>query len=164
MGFLFLPAETGDAQQIFSLIRERIKWMDEVGIEQWNKEDYWAFYPEEYYFRAIGEKRLYILKDEKTGAVAAAGVLSGSDGQWRQDGTKAVYLHNFVTALNARGAGDVFLRECENLARAEGCVVFRLDCAADNRKLNRYYEQHGYRAAGRMQVGEYTGIKREKQL
>ena len=53
MTYEFSPARREDAERIFALIRERIGWMDEIGVEQWNSLDYWALFPEEYYLRAI---------------------------------------------------------------------------------------------------------------
>lgn len=38
-----------DIDEIMSLIDSRIKWMDEVHIEQWNKTHYFERYPKEYF-------------------------------------------------------------------------------------------------------------------
>lgn len=159
--YRFLPAERGDAEAVFTLIRKRIQWMDETGIQQWNVEDYWEVFPESYYFSAIAEKRLYVLKNSDS--AVAAGVLAFRDRGW-EEREDAVYLHNFVTARNARGAGDRFLEEWAALAWRLGKRVLRLDCAEDNERLNRYYEERGFRAVGRVEDGDYTGTRREKIL
>lgn len=159
----FSPGTADDLETVFHLIRERIRWMDEMGLEQWNKEDYWGVYPPSYYARAATEGRLFILRKPVGGAVIAAGVLSFADTRWPADG-KALYLHNFVTALDAKGAGAVFLEETEACARQQGKTFLRLDCAASNGRLNDYYESHGYRAVGPIKDGDYSGILREKAL
>ncbi|MGN0975124.1 MAG: GNAT family N-acetyltransferase [Gemmiger sp.] len=163
MEYQFMPAAAQDAGAVFALIRARIRWMDKVGVEQWNKLDYWGAFPESYYRAAIADGRLYVLR-RPDGSVAGAGVLSPSDNAWPADGVPALYLHNFVTALDAPGAGDEFLRGCEALARRRGSTCLRLDCAANNRKLNDYYARRGYRAVGRVIEGDFIGTRREKTL
>ena len=160
--YRFLPAEAGDAEDVFALIRSRIRWMDEHGIRQWNAEGYWHIFPESYYLAAIREGRLFVLKSE-SGEIAAAGVLSSADEHW-QDGVPALYLHNFAADECRKGAGRLYLQYCENYARRAGKKYFRLDCSENNEKLNFYYETLGYTAAGRVQEGGYFGIKREKKL
>lgn len=41
-----IPADTGD---IVRLIEDRIRWMDEQGLEQWNKFDYLEVFPPAYF-------------------------------------------------------------------------------------------------------------------
>ena len=38
-----------DVGPILDLIRRRIRWMDEIGLDHWNKVDYFGIYPERYY-------------------------------------------------------------------------------------------------------------------
>lgn len=159
----FSPGTTDNLEAVFHLIRERIRWMDEMGLEQWNKEDYWDVYPPSYYEKAAAEGRLFVLRESGAEVIIAAGVLSCSDARWPADG-KGLYLHNFVAALHAKGAGVVFLSEAEAYARRKGKSFLRLDCAASNRRLNDYYESHGYHAVGSVNDRDYLGILREKAL
>lgn len=161
---VFGPAAPGDEEQIFSLIRDRIQWMDDHGISQWNYVNYWDLYPESYYRTAISEGRLYVLKVPGTGEILSAGVLAESDSLWGQEDLPSVYLHNFVTDRAAPGSGGIFLAACEELARSLGKKWFRLDCIKTNLKLNQYYEAHGYQAVGEIEDGKYVGTKREKVL
>lgn len=163
MNYTFQNAEKTDADQVFALIESRIRWMDETGIEQWNKEDYWTIFPKEYYLKAIDEKRLFILKDE-TGRTVCTGVLTFDDWCWEPDGISAAYLHNFAGAGDVKGAGSIYLEQLESYLRASGRKVLRLDCSESSEKLNRYYEERGYRAAGHVSIGIYYGIKRQKFL
>lgn len=49
--FIKLPPEK--APQMFDLVLERMKWMDEKGIEQWNVMGYDEVYPLSYYGQYI---------------------------------------------------------------------------------------------------------------
>lgn len=49
MDYEFKPGELTDLPQVYDIIDERIHWMDQVGIKQWNVTDYWDCYPESYY-------------------------------------------------------------------------------------------------------------------
>lgn len=51
--YIFELAQYDDIKDILSLIKLRIKWMDEKGIEQWNKTDYLNSYPSEYFENCI---------------------------------------------------------------------------------------------------------------
>ena len=45
----FRRAVAGEAEQVFDLIRQRIAWMDERGIQQWNHPGYLRRYPLDYF-------------------------------------------------------------------------------------------------------------------
>ena len=163
MEYTFSPALADELPAVFALIKDRIAWMDEVGLHQWNVLDYWGVFPESYYTAAVREGRLFVVHDA-SGAGAGAGVLSFRDPFWHGDASPALYLHNFVTARHAKGAGDAFLAGCERFALAHNKPLFRLDCAADNTVLNDYYAARGFAAAGTVEDGPYKGILREKRL
>lgn len=164
--FTFGPAAMEDAEAVFSIIRDRIRWMDEQGIRQWNVTDYWSVFPESYYREAIEAGRLLVLRDRLTGKVAAAGVYAHTDGFWKDtDGREgAGYIHNFAASRAFPGAGSRFLENVEDYARREGREKFRLDCSVHNPRLNAYYESRGYQAVGEVQEGGYHGVRREKKL
>lgn len=161
--YSFRPAEKYELDIVFDLISIRIKWMDSMGINQWNKVDYWHFYPKEYFIKACNEKRLFVLYDTETEYIVAIGVLSSSDKRWI-DNKKAIYLHNFVTVLDRPGVGSIFLDLCEKYALSLNIDDVRLDCKKSNDKLNKYYEDKGYELVDVVVDGEYVGNKREKNL
>ncbi len=164
--FAFEAASMEDVKEVLNLIRARIHWMDEVGIQQWNRRDYFAAYPPAHYQKAVKEGRLYILRDRLSGHIAAAGVYPKGDRYWDDpDGRAgAGYLHNFVSSRAFPGAGGRLLDKLEELARGEGKTRFRIDCNAQNLKLNAYYQSRGYEPAGEVQDDSYRGIRREKKL
>lgn len=161
--YIFRSARVEELKYVFSLINERIHWMDKMGINQWNKIDYWKSYPTSYFYIACSEKRLYILKDEELNRIVAVGVLSEKDNRWNDD-KQAIYLHNFVTAIDVKNIGSTFLEYCEEYATLLCKNYMRLDCKKSNEKLNKYYEMHGYVYVEEVVDGEYVGNKREKKF
>ena len=162
MTFLFSKASTADAPAVFRLILERVRWMNTVGLHQWNDTGYLEAYPESYYAKQAERGRLYILKQD--GTICGAAVLLTEDSRWPDRPEPALYVHNLVAASGAKGAGSALLQHAENLARAKGKAYLRLDCAVDNADLNRYYESRGFMPAGVCTDGPYTGNRREKAL
>lgn len=161
--YVFRPAKDEEIEYVFNLINERIHWMDKMGINQWNKIDYWKYYPASYFYIACSEKRLYILMDKELNRIVAVGVLSEKDNRWNDD-KQGIYLHNFVTAIDVKNIGSKFLEYCEEYAISLGKSYMRLDCKKTNDKLNKYYEMHGYVYKESVIDGEYEGNKREKKL
>ena len=89
--------------------------------------------------------------------------LKEQDDRWN-DSEPALYLHNFVTRVEAPGAGSTFLRFAEEYALKKGKKYLRLDSAADNPSLARYYTSQGFVPAGTCTEGGYNGILRQKEL
>lgn len=158
-------AEEKDLPEIMRLIRERIAWMDRVGIRQWNVTDYERAYPKNHYEGQIKQRSFYVLDRAEGEGLAGAAALLEEDERWTDVGeVPAFYVHHLVTDIRASGAGRMILTWAEELARQRGKTRVRLDCAANNPRLNRYYEEQGYRLAGTWEEGPYVGNLREKRL
>ena len=142
--FIKLPPEK--APQMFDLVLERMKWMDEKGIEQWNVMGYDEVYPLSYYEQKCSEVRAFALED-KDGAILCAAVLLENDSRWSDD-VPALYVHNLVSKVGAGDAGAEFLRRASE----------------NNEPLARYYENLGFIPAGTCTDGPYKGVRREKKL
>ena len=164
MPYLFAQGTLGDLPRFYDLLRERIAWMDEVGIQQWNTTDYWAVYPESHYEALTERGELYVLRREEDGVLVAAAALYESDPRWPDCTPPAFYVHHLLTDMGEKGAGRELLRHCEELGRQRGKVYLRLDCAIDNERLNRYYEEQNYVFAGTCVDGVYVGNLRQKRL
>ena len=165
-GFIFRRAEKHEVPAVFSLIMGRVKWMDEVGIRQWNVTDYAAYYPPEHYAAAQQRGDLFVMTDGE-GEILACAVLRQEDERWpvgMQTAEPAFYLHHFATRTGEKGLGPVFLQMAEEYAVAQGKTRFRLDSADDNPFLTDYYTALGYVPVGSCVDGLYTGILREKAL
>lgn len=163
--YRFRRATEQDVIQVFALYEERVRWMDEKGLKQWNATDYLEVYPAAYYRKRAEKGNLFVLEKRTDQRIVGAVVLLSEDERWREKkGEKAYYIHNLVTSVSAAGAGKQLLQELETMAVSEGKEYLRLDCAVDNPVLNEYYESMGYVAAGHCQDGPYCGVRREKRL
>ena len=165
MEYLFELADEAALGQIYKLIDQRIRWMDEKGIRQWNVTDYWKAYPKDYYVREMWRGTLHVLKRKADRQVMGAVVLLEQDSRWKDAAPlPAYYIHNFVADEAERGAGGMMLQKIQELAVKNHKACLRLDCAVSNEKLNRYYEQKGFLLAGQCVDGNYSGNRREKKL
>lgn len=137
--YQIVSAETADLPAVFALIDQRIRWMQSRGMHLWDT--YREAYPDEYFHTLVREQRLYLLKSGET--VAAMASLFEEDRRWT-DGAAALYIHNLAADIRFPGAGQAILEFCAEQALAIGCDRLRLDCSAENPRLNAYYETQGF--------------------
>ena len=163
--YIFRPIFKEELPDMFALIRSRVQWMDEVGIEQWNKTDYEGCYPLSYYEGHYEQGEVFVLAERETGTLMSAAVLKHEDDRWSEEQNRdsALYLHNFASRIGSK-TGSLFLRLAERYAADAGCEWFRLDSADDNVFLEQYYAARGYEPAGTCEDGLYTGVLRQKKL
>ena len=147
---------------MFDLIVQRIRWMDENDIHQWNDTKYDVAYPLEDYVEACQRGIAFGLVADKE--LACAALLLEEDEFWPEDDVNALYVHAFASRRDYPGAGAVFLREAEAYAVSLGKDYLRLDSQKDNEKLARYYQSQGFVAMGDCQDGPYIGTLRQKKL
>ena len=165
--YIFRPIKKNEIPVMFGIIQSRVRWMDEVGIKQWNVTNYAEVYPMEYFEHHRKNGEVFVLT-ERDGDIIACAVLKKEDERWEQIAdyktVKALYLHNFAVRTDKKGTGKIFLRKAEEYAAQNGYECFRLDSADDNKKLEEYYTEKGYVAKGVCVDGLYTGILREKDI
>ena len=163
--YSFRKASANEVPRVFQLVLDRIHWMDEKGIRQWNVTAYLERFPFSYYEQKQSEGEMFVLEEKETSQIVCGAVLKEEDDRWpvTVEGS-AYYLHNFATDTKKPGVGKVFLHLAEQYAAAMGKAFFRLDCAVDNAFLNRYYDAQGYVVVGRCVHGLYQGFLREKKL
>ena len=164
--FTFREAEKAEVPAVFDLIMGRVRWMDTVGIRQWNVTDYAGCYPLHHYEAARQRGDLFVMVDE-AGLIVACAVLRQDDERWPealQAAEPAFYLHHFATRAGVKGVGPIFLRKAEEYAASQGKTRLRLDTADDNAFLAYYYTAFGYVPVGTCVDGLYSGILREKVL
>ncbi len=167
-GYVFRKIKKEEIPVMFSVILSRMRWMDEVGIDQWNNTFYDEVYPVSYYeeHRRAGE--VFVLEEISTGEIVSAAVLKNEDDRWEHvedySTKSAFYLHNFCSRIDKKGTGKIFLDFAEEYARICEKDVFRLDSADDNKVLEAYYESRGYTPKGLCVDGLYKGILREKEI
>ena len=157
--YIITKPNIDDVDEIMSLIDSRIKWMDKVHIEQWNKTHYFERYPKEYFINNI--EYFYIAKKENkiVGFLAAY----TQDERWPNQ-RNGYYIHHLTIDLNEKGLGIIMLKYMEEEAKINNKEVIRLDSAVGNKKLEKYYTDLGYKEVGTCIDGLYKGILREKEI
>lgn len=148
-----------DIHQIRELIRKRIVWMDEVGINQWNKTSYLERYPYDYFIDNIDYFYVAKADNEIVGFMAAY----IEDDRW-PDKKNAYYIHHLTSDPEYAGVGSQMMDFIESEAVIKGVDYIRLDSAVGNSKLEDYYTRRGYIEYGKCEDGLYKGILREKKV
>lgn len=165
MKYSFIQAEKKDVPEVYNLIAARVNWMEQNNIRQWNETDYLNVYPETYYAEHQRCGRLYKMAESDTGRILGVMVLLDIDARWPgYEAMNSFFVHNFATALDAKGVGKLMLEEAEKLSINSGKKYLRLDCPSHSQILNNYYESKGYIYVGTCVDGLYSGNLREKQL
>ena len=161
--YIFRQIKKEELPAFFDIILSRMKWMDEVGIKQWNVTKYDEVYPLSYYEEKRQAGQLFVLEKVETGEIVCGAVLKEHDERWEDD-PPAIYLRNFATRLDSKGVGILFMEYAEKYAVSCNKEYFRLDSADDNIPLAKYYENLGFVSVGSCVDGAYSGILRQKKL
>lgn len=160
--YRFRKMRKEEIPQMFSLVLQRMAWMDAMGIQQWNVTNYTDVYPMEYYAEQCEKGRMYALTDGDGTLVCAAALLEQDD-RW-DDNSPSIYLHHFVSKVGEKGVGAIFLQYAQEYGLRQKKTYFRLDSAADNGALAQYYKAQGFLPVGECRDGPYRGILRQKKL
>jgi GNAT superfamily N-acetyltransferase len=95
-----------------------------------------------------GLKNDATLLGEINGLVVATATLQTTDPDvWGTDvaiRAETLYVHRLATSRSGAGIGAAMLSAAEDWAASSGARLVRLDCAAQNLRLRRYYADHGY--------------------
>ncbi|WP_294405348.1 hypothetical protein [uncultured Clostridium sp.] len=95
-------ADKSDIEDIYKLIEQRITWMNEVGIKQWNVINYCDIYTREYFINKANNNNLYVLKQIIDDRIVGSIVCLETDEIWKDSpDIPSYYLHNFVTDKTA---------------------------------------------------------------
>lgn len=154
-----VKAKLSDIDSIIKLIKDRIKWMDEKGINQWNKTDYVGRYPKEYFEENIDY--FYIAK--KDNKIVGEYALYEEDVRWPNK-RNGYYIHHLATDLNEKGLGKIMILYAEELAKINDKEVVRFDSQIGNDSLSKYYDDLGYFVCGTCNDLLYNGLLREKEI
>jgi len=156
-------ASIDDAPSILQLWQGSAIWLQSKGIEQWN--------PDRFRLESV----IRILNDgsdvylaEKNGQIAGTYFLTWSDPfLWAElDDSDSGYIHRLAVhrMFKGEGNGAVLLKFAEEHIRANGKTKARLDCMADNPRLNQYYRDLGFRFIGRVDREGWSANLYEKHL
>lgn len=133
---------------VVSILDEAAEWLVSRGIEQWEPGSFAGRIAERI---ERGEMYLAEMHGQPFGTFA----LQWSDEEtWGDVPDDAGYVHGLAIRREyaGRGLGRALLRWAENQVASSGGEYLRLDCAAENRALNEYYERAGFEHRGRVVV------------
>ena len=155
-------AVVDEAGTIASLLQETALWILSKGIRQWNPE----MFTTEYVEKLFAEREIYVA--ESDGEIIGLFTLQWSDpSYWRElDNEESGYLHRLVVRRSAGGSGlgRRMLDWAEDYIRLQGKRWIRLDCMAENTKLNEFYQSCGFTRMGITHFPDRSSILYEKQL
>jgi GNAT superfamily N-acetyltransferase len=156
----------GDVDAAQALMDGARRWLREQSIDQWQDR-----VPDSTFKKDAERGRFFVV--ERHGAVIAMVTVADEDDEtWPADDVAAAYVHRLAVDSIHRGEnlGGRLLSWVEVRAREAGKQVVRLDCAADNPGLRRFYEERGFSHVRDSSVGDPTGTRSlkvslyEKQL
>ncbi|WP_258171170.1 GNAT family N-acetyltransferase [Paenibacillus sp. R14(2021)] len=135
---------TEETQAVLELWQGSARWLQAKGIRQWHPDDFSLDRVLEV-MHAGHELFLARLQGEPVGAL----YICGSDPQlWEElNDEESGYIHRFAVSRghSGLGIGDQMLAWAEAYIRSQGRKRVRLDCMADNPRLNQYYLDAGFR-------------------
>lgn len=161
MMYKLFQANNDDLTKLIDIIRQRIKWMDENSISQWNKTNYLDIFDLNYFNMMQQEGKLYLVKCD--GKIVGSVVFLLNDDRWL-DKSKSLYIHNLVSDLAYKGVGKFIIDSSCKFAKKNHLVSLRLDLDIHNKKLLEYYQSLGFEIKGKCQVGNYYGFLQEKKV
>ncbi len=154
-------ATAPDLPAILALVRRVVPLMQAGGNQQWSLD-----YPNEEVFRQdLARQHLWVA--EVAGQVAAVAALTHNDqdpeyAQADWDATEpALVTHRLAVDPAAQGHGlaGALLGQAEELARAQGLRVLRVDTNSENLATQRLFPKLGYRFAGEITLGFRPGLR-----
>lgn len=155
------PANPEDARDVLAIWTNAAEWQRARGIDQWNP----AQFSLEGAAAAIRDAEVYLaeLGHDPVGTY----LIVWSDSLiWKErDNAESGYIHKLAVRrdLNGMGIGLRLLAHAERQIAGRGKRFIRLDCMADNERLNRYYLGAGYTLVGRSDGDGWSANLYEKQ-
>ncbi|MET7769583.1 GNAT family N-acetyltransferase [Nocardia sp. NPDC005366] len=159
------PAAPDDAEDIARLRDRLAGWMLDNGIVQWLPGEYPAAL-----VREEAERGEWFVWRESAALIAAVRLIWRDPAFWGGD-DEAGYVHGLMVAPERRGrdSGARILRFCAERTLANGITRQRLDTAASNDVLRKYYTAQGFVEVGETMLppqfqGAFRVILYEKSL
>ncbi|MFC5652720.1 GNAT family N-acetyltransferase [Paenibacillus solisilvae] len=136
-----------DSYKVLELWKGSANWLHSKGIRQWDP----AYFTLERVYECFHDgSELYVgeMKEEIVGTL----LVGWSDPFiWEElDNEDSGYIHRFAVSRDylGLGIGTALLEWAENYIWNAGKNLVRLDCMADNERLNQYYQDHGFTFQG----------------
>lgn len=140
-GLSFEKACINDLDNILKLYQERMKWFKEKEIKQWSK--YLEHHPKDEFIDVINNSNYFILK--KKNEIIAGFELSTDSKYWKDEKTKAYYVYKLVIKVGYKNIGELIFEICKDITKNNNMDYLRLDCLKNNDKLNKIYNNHGFK-------------------
>ena len=70
---------------------------------------------------------------------------------------EVIHIHHLATDINYKGIGARIIDEIKHIAQKEAKNSIRLDNIGSNKKLNEYYEKHGFCQIAIIESEKYDG-------
>lgn len=134
------PAEFEDVNAAQRLVSDARQWLRARSIDQWQDP-----IPDAVIRDDVEQGRLFVVR--KFNSIVAMVTISETDEEtWGPTEIPALYIHRLAVAQDYRGEGlgGKLLRWTFVMARARDLTLVRLDCAAGNPGLRRFYEREGF--------------------
>ncbi|MFQ6396488.1 GNAT family N-acetyltransferase [Nocardia sp. KC 131] len=137
-----VTATSADADDIVRLRDRLAEWMVGNGIAQW--------LPGEYPAATVTEETTrgewFVWRETETDLTAAVRIVWRDPDFWGADDAEAGYIHGLMVAPEYRGRdlGSRVIQFCADYTLAKGVTVQRLDTAANNSVLRKYYAAQGF--------------------
>ncbi len=148
------PDQVGTA---LAVIKEVAEWAASRGLTSWQAQDL-----ERTLIPAAGRGELYLVK--KDGQAAATFILQWVDKVfWGDAPEDAGYIHKLAVKRNfaGHGLGKYILSWAETKVAAIGRQYLRLDCQANNLKINSYYQEAGFTYRGTLTSSDWNLYEKE---
>lgn len=152
-----------DARRILELWQGLGTWLQSEGIDQW-RPDLFSLDEILGYLADGSELMLAVRHDDLAGTYL---IMWSDPSVWGElDEADAGYIHRLAVSRTYRGLklGRVLLQHAEARIKQNGKKTARLDCMADNERLNRYYRDCGYAFVKRREMGSWSANLYEKTL
>ena len=158
------PAIEKDAHRVYSVLKNIADWLDRENYGQWipGVHDHNI----EYITQLVCNGTCYVVENngEIIGTVQVTWTLPN---YWKQESVNVGYISTLYVHRDLAGhdIGASILRWSEDWIRLQKKTFACLHCYAQNLKLCRYYERHGYEYIDRVETyPDYTQFLYQKRL
>ena len=135
------PASDEDKSLVLHIKQEAATWLEEKGIYQWA--GILMAQGEDMVYKRVHQGEVFLVLKEAM-AVGTVSILWEDPISWGEKGRdgKAGYIHGIaiLPRLHHKGVGEAILNWACQTIREKGKLI-RLDCMAENPRINQYYEK-----------------------
>ena len=132
-----------EASLVLNLWQSSARWLNSKGIYQWRPE----YFNLDKVIKFINDGSDVLLA-ELNNEIVGTYVITWSDPFiWKElDNDDSGYIHRLAVNRDFQGLGigSFLLKSAEERIKNKGKKLTRLDCMADNIRLNQYYKAHGF--------------------